>query len=77
MLPLLRRQYRSRRLFHTLQQCDTTSPWIARTIPLASMATDASRKNLAAWLKEAKGPIEIGPSEIPEPGEGEILIRVR
>jgi hypothetical protein len=54
-----------------------TTPQIRGKTPFGSMAVDGSLPNQAAWLKQAKGSIEIGPSDVPEPGEGEVLIRVR
>ena len=32
--------------------------------------------NAAAWIKQARAPLEVAESETPTPGEGEVLVRV-
>jgi hypothetical protein len=41
------------------------------------MADFSKLDNRAAWLKEEKGRIEVGPASVAQPEKGEILVRVR
>jgi len=34
-------------------------------------------ENKAAWLRATGQPLEVGPAEMPIPGEGELVIEVR